>query len=79
MTPTDHRKVVDQRGGDPPDSYRRHDVAMADARSEDPFVSDWSDGSETAWAGETRRLERRHARALEARDFGRRDLRSTSA
>jgi hypothetical protein len=41
MTPTDHRKTVDQRGEDPPDSYRRYDVAMADARSEDPFVSDF--------------------------------------
>ena len=54
MTPTDHRTVVGQRGGHPPDSDRRQDVAMADASSEDPFVSDWSDGSVTVWAGEAR-------------------------
>jgi hypothetical protein len=73
MTLTDHRTVIGRRGWHPPDSDRRHDVALADPPSEDPFVSDWSDGSETAWAGEARRLERRHARALEERDLGRRD------
>ena len=79
MTPTDHRTVVGQRGGHPPDSDRRQDVAMADASSEDPFVSDWSDGSVTVWAGEARRLERRHARALEVCDLGRQDHRGRSA
>jgi len=79
MTFTDHREVVARGGGDAPHSYGRQDVAMAHVRSEDPFVSDWSDGSMTAWAGEARRLERRHARALEERDFARHDHRGRSA
>ena len=79
MTPTDHHTVIGRRGGHPPDSDHRHDVALADPPSEDHFVSDWSDGSETVWAGEARRLERRHARALEERDFGRDDHRGRSA
>ena len=79
MALTDHRIVIGRRGGDPPDSDRRHDVALAGPPLEDQFVSDWSDGSETVWAGEYRRLERRHARALEERDRGRLDHRGRSA
>ena len=79
MTSSEDRKVVGRQRGDPPDSDRRQDVALADPPSEDPFVSDWSDGSVTVWAGEARRLERRHARALEDRDFGRQGHRGRSA
>jgi hypothetical protein len=79
MTPTSHRTVVGRREGHPPDSDHRQDVALADPPSEDPFVSDWSDGSLTVWAGEARRLERCHARALEERDLGRQDHRGRSA
>jgi hypothetical protein len=78
MTPTDHRVVVGHRGEDRPDLDRRQDVAMTDPRSEDPFVSDWSDGSVTVWAGEAHRLERRRARALE-RNLGSQDHRIGSA
>jgi len=78
MTFTDHREVVAQGGGDPPHSYGRQGVAMADARS-DPFVSDWSDGSTTAWAGEARGPDRGHARVIEQGDLGRHDPRGRSA
>ena len=78
MALAEHRTVIGRVGGRFPDSDRRHDMARADPSSEDPFVSDWSDGSETAWAGEARRLERRHARALEEGDLAKQGHRGKS-